>query len=127
MKKLITTLFSLAIIMSMTILTSCSSAPSDADVSSVLTKYQSGSELTKADYDILLNYAEAAIDEMAPLAKKAENAESMEEIADIIKKGEKIEKKYKYMDNVVDILDNADDADLGSKGEALVKKLEDLY
>lgn len=73
MKKLITTFLSLTILMSMAILSSCGSAPSDADVNSVLSKYESGSELTKDDYNTLIDYAEAAIDEMAPLAKKELN------------------------------------------------------
>lgn len=132
MKKLFSTLFALAVIVSMTMLTSCSSAPSNESVGKIVEKYNNGDKLTEADYTTLLDYAEAALDEALPVAKEAQEiakSGDMDKIKKFQEKSEKIESKYKYMEEAMDIVENADVEELGAaNGEKvlkLVKKITD--
>lgn len=132
MKKLFSTLFALAVIVSMTMLTSCSSGPSNESVGKIIEKYNNGDKLTEADYTTLLDYAEAAFDEALPVAKEAQEiakSGDMDKIKKFQEKSEKIESKYKYMEAAMDIVENADVEELGAaNGEKvlkLVKKITD--
>lgn len=132
MKKLFSTLFAFAVIVSMTMLTSCSSGPSNESVGKIVEKYQNGDQLTEADYTTLLDYAEAALDEALPVAKEAQEiakSGDMDKIKKFQEKSEKIESKYKYMEEAMDIVENADVEELGAaNGEKvlkLVKKITD--
>lgn len=98
MKKLVSTLFALAVIVSMTVLTSCSGGPSNESVGKIVEKYNNGDQLTEADYSTLLDYADAAFDEALPVAKEAQeavNSGDMDKLKKIQEKSEKIESKYK--------------------------------
>lgn len=126
MKKLFTALFSMALIVSMTVLASCGGAPSGNDVKKVVEKYQNNDELTKADYEVLLDYVEAAMDEAIPLAKEITKAYEDGDDSKIEKlqaKSEKLESKYGYMEEAINIIENASDEDLGDKGVKLASKL----
>lgn len=132
MKKLFSTLFALAVIVSMTMLTSCSNGPSNESVGKIIEKYNNGDKLTEADYTTLLDYAEAALDEALPVAKEAQEiakSGDMDKIKKFQEKSEKIESKYKYMEAAMDIVENADVEELGAaNGEKvlkLVKKITD--
>ena len=116
----------------MTMLTSCSSGPSNESVGKIVEKYNNGDKLTEADYTTLLDYAEAALDEALPVAKEAQEiakSGDMDKIKKFQEKSEKIESKYKYMEAAMDIVENADVEELGAaNGEKvlkLVKKITD--
>lgn len=125
MKKLFSTLFALAVIVSMTMLTSCSSGPSNESVGKIIEKYNNGDKLTEADYTTLIDYADAALDEALPVAKEAKealNSGDMDKLEKIKEKSEKIESKYKYMEEAMNIVEKADADELGSaNGEKLLK------
>lgn len=125
MKKLVSTLFALAVIVSMTVLTSCSGGPSNESVGKIVEKYNNGDQLTEADYSTLLDYADAAFDEALPVAKEAQeavNSGDMDKLKKIQEKSEKIESKYKYMEEAMNIVEKADVDELGAaNGEKLLK------
>lgn len=132
MKKLFSTLFALAVIVSMTMLTSCSSGPSNESVGKIIEKYNNGDQLTEADYGTLLDYAEVAFDEVLPVAKEIQEAvksDDRDKINKLQEKSEKIVSKYKYMEVAMDIVEKADVEELGAaNGEKvlkLVKKITD--
>lgn len=127
MKKLFTTMFSLALILSLTVLSSCSSGPSSESVKQIIDKYDNDDKLTEADYGVLIDYMSAGIDEAIPLAKdlnKAIEKGDYEKAEKIAEKAEEIEKKYPHMTKVADIFDSGVNED--DLGEANVKKIEKL-
>lgn len=126
MKKLFTAMFSLAMIISLSVLTSCGGAPSNSDVKKVIEKYDDKGEISEKDYSALLDYLDAAMDEALPLVKdmkKAQENDDDDEIEAIEKKAEKLESKYEYFEDVLKIISNASDEDLGKSN---VKKAKDL-
>lgn len=109
MKKLITMLFSLAVIASMTVFTSCggsSKVPTSAEISSILQK--SYSDLTEKDGDMLVNYFVAYVDEATPLAKelnKAIESQDKDKIAELRQKIDELQDgKYKNVRTVINRL-----------------------
>lgn len=126
MKKLVSALFALAVIVSMTVLTSCSSGPSNESVGKIIEKYNSGEEMTEADYGTIIDYVDAAMDDVIPLYKeiqKAQESNDMDKLKSIREKAMKLQEKYSNMDGAIAIMDRADDAELG---EANVKKATKL-
>lgn len=124
MKKLITAIFSFAMMMTMTVLASCG-APSSADIEKIIDKYNENEELTPGDYDDLICYVNAALDEVEPLFEKMEKAKDnddydrAEEIRDQI---DELNDKYEYYDKAMRIIRRADSDDLGA-AKANAKKL----
>ncbi|MDE6198673.1 MAG: hypothetical protein K2L55_09205 [Muribaculaceae bacterium] len=130
MKKLFSTLFALAVIVSMTVLTSCGSGPSNESVGKIIEKYNNGDKLAEADYSTLLDYADAAFDEVLPIVKEAQeavNSGDSDKIKKLQEKSEKIVGKYKYMEEAMNIVENADVEDLGAaNGEKLMKVVKKI-
>lgn len=129
MKKLFSTLFAFAMIMSLTALASCSkkegegkNVPTSSEVAKILDK----SDLTNADYSVLLDYVEGAFDEMLPWWKELKAGESgdFDKAEEIAKKAEAIEKKYDMMNKVIPVVENASDEQLGEKGKNLMEKMQ---
>lgn len=130
MKKLFSTLFAFAMIMSLTALASCSkkegegkNVPTSSEVAKILDK----SDLTNAYYSVLLDYVEGAFDEMLPLmeeAQKAGESGDFDKAEEIAKKAEAIEKKYDMMNKVIPVVENASDEQLGEKGKNLMEKMQ---
>lgn len=124
MKKLITAMFALAMVVSMTVLSSCG-APSSAEIEKIIEKYDDDEELTPSDYNDLASYVEAAIDEVEPLFERMEKAkdnddyDKAEEIRDQIND---LNDKYEYYNKALRILRRADSDDLGS-AKSYVKKV----
>lgn len=108
MKKLFSSLLTLAVVAVMAVLTSCGGgAP---DVTSIVDKYNNGEELTDADYSALLDYTNAALDEALPLAKEAMAAMEdgdMEKVASLEEESKAIEAKYEHMEIVGQIIAGA--------------------
>lgn len=132
MKKLISTLFALAVIVSMTVLTSCGSKVDNATVGKIVEKYDNGDDLTEAEYGTLLDYVDAAMDDALPIIKDMQDAVAdgdMVKLQKLTKKGEELDGKYEYMDKAGRILDKVDESELGEanvkKIEALAKKISD--
>ncbi|MDE6756915.1 MAG: hypothetical protein K2J66_07195 [Muribaculaceae bacterium] len=132
MKKLISTLFALAVIVSMTVLTSCGSKVDNATVGKIVEKYDNGDDLTEAEYGTLLDYVDAAMDDALPIIKDMQDAVAdgdMVKLQKLTKKGEELDGKYEYMDKAGKILDKVDESELGEanvkKIEALAKKISD--
>lgn len=130
MKKLISSLFALAVIVSMTVLTSCGDKAASVDVSKIVENYDNGAKMTEADYSALLDYVDAAMDEALPLAKEIQEAAlsgNLDKAEDLQKKAEKIEAKYPDMEKALNIIENAEDSDMGAanveKGKKLIKKI----
>lgn len=131
MKKLFSTLFALAVIVSMTVLSSCGGV-NNASVGKIIEKADNGEKLTEADYGTLIDYVDAAMDDMLPLYKEVQEAQesgNFDKLQDIQKKGEKLEAKYEHMEKALALIDRADDSDLGEanmeKGLKLIKKMSD--
>ena len=127
MKKLISSLFAFAVIFSMTVLASCGGAP---NVSKIIEKHDNGEALTEADYSALIDYANAAMDEVIPILKEITEASEkgdFDAIKDIEEKGKELEAKYSDMDKVVDIIDSASSEDLGESNTAKAKKMFEKY
>ena len=129
MKKLISSMFALAVIVSMTVLTSCGGG-SKVDVSKVIENYNKGEQLTQADYSALLDYVDAAMDEALPIVKEIQEAAmngDQSKIESLQKKAENLENKFPDMEKALDIIENASDADMGAanveKGKKLIKKM----
>lgn len=134
MKKLFTTMFSLALIISLSVLASCGGAPSKASVDKVIEKYDASEELTESDYSVLIDYISAAMDDALPLAKEMKKAyenDDYDKIEKLQKKAEKIEEKYPDMEDALSIIQRADDDELGTKNvekaKKLLRKMTDIY
>ena len=132
MKKLIWTLFAFAVIVSMTVLTSCGSKVDNATVGKIVEKYDNGDDLTEAEYGTLLDYVDAAMDDALPIIKDMQDAVAdgdMVKLQKLTKKGEELDGKYEYMDKAGKILDKVDESEIGEanvkKIEALAKKISD--
>lgn len=126
MKKLISYLFALAVIVSMTVLTSCGSKVDNESVGKVVEKYDNGDELTDADYGTLLDYLDVAMEDASSLTEEAMKLQQKPDI-DALKKLEKkyqdLEKKYKYIDQVSAIIGSTDESQLN---ESNMKKAEKI-
>lgn len=124
MKKLITSLFAFAAILSMTVLSSCGGgAP---DVKDIIKKYDAGEKLTEGDYSELIDYLEASFDELIPLAKEYEKINTLTEYEDRKALKEKIFLKqfeYANQDKVGLILDCALEEELGMENYDRFQKL----
>ena len=100
MKKIFATLFAFAAIASMTMLTSCGGAPSNEEIKKIVDRYDEGggsNELNDKDYDMLISYLEAAVNEALPLAKemkKADENDDYDKVKELNKKNEQLEEKY---------------------------------
>ena len=126
MKKLFSTLFALAVIVSMTVLTSCSGGPSNESVGKIIEKYNSGDQLTEADYGTIIDYVDAAMDDVLPIYQEVQKAyenQDMDKIKSLQEKSMKLQEKYSKMDGAIAIMDSADDAELGEANVEKAKKL----
>lgn len=126
MKKLFSTLFALAVIVSMTVLTSCSGGPSNESVGKIIEKYNSGDQLTEADYGTIIDYVDAAMDDVLPIYQEVQKAyenQDMDKIKSLQEKSMKLQEKYSNMDGAIAIMDRADDAELGEANVEKAKKL----
>lgn len=126
MKKLFSTLFALAVVVSMTMLTSCSSGSSNESVGKIIEKYQNGDKLTEADYGTVIDYVDAAMDDVIPLYKEVQEAQEnsdMDKLKSLRDKAMKLQEKYSKMDGAIAIMDSADDAELGEANVEKAKKL----
>lgn len=126
MKKLFSTLFALAVVVSMTMLTSCSGGPSNESVGKIIEKYQNGDKLTEADYGTVIDYVDAAMDDVIPLYKEVQEAQEnsdMDKLKSLQDKAMKLQEKYSKMDGAIAIMDSADDAELGEANVEKAKKL----
>lgn len=126
MKKLFSTLFALAVIVSMTMLTSCSGGPSNESVGKIIEKYNNGDQLTEADYGTVIDYVDAAMDDVIPLYKEVQDAQEnsdMDKLKSLQDKAMKLQEKYSKMDGAIAIMDSTDDAELGEANVEKAKKL----
>ena len=127
MKKLISSLFAFAVIFSMTVLASCGGAP---NVSKIIEKHDNGEALTEADYSALIDYADAAMDEVIPILKELTEATEkgdFDAVKDFDKKAEDLDAKYPDMSKVVTIIDSASSEDLGESNAAKAQKLMEKF
>ena len=131
MKKLISTLFALAVIVSMTVLTSCGGVD-NAAVGKIVEKYDNGDDLTEAEYGTLIDYVDAAMDDALPIIKDMQDAVAdgdMVKLQKLSKKGDELDGKYEYMNQAGTILGHADESMLGDANvkrlEAMAKKISD--
>ena len=127
MKKLISSLFAFAVIFSMTVLASCGGAP---NVSKIIEKHDNGEALTEADYSALIDYANAAMDEVIPILKELTEATEkgdFDAVKDFDKKAEDLDAKYPDMSKVVTIIDSASSEDLGESNAAKAQKLMEKF
>ena len=123
MKKLITSLFALAVVFSVTVLSSSGGAP---NVSAIIDKHDAGETLTEADYSALIDYAAAAMDENIPVIKdKKEAIESgdADKIAEVEALEKAIEEKYEHMEKIGEIIMGASEEEIG---EDNIKKFQEL-
>lgn len=126
MKKLISSLFALAVIVSMTVLTSCGGGVDNAKVGKIVEKSNNNEQLTEADYGTLLDYVDAAMDDALPIFKDVQAAIAdgdMEKVASLKEKAEKLETKYPYMNEALSIIEYADDSELGAANQEKGKKI----
>ena len=127
MKKLISSLFAFAVIFSMTVLASCGGAP---NVSKIIEKHDNGEALTESDYSALIDYADAAMDEVIPILKELTEATEkgdFDAVKDFDKKAEDLDAKYPDMSKVVTIIDSASSEDLGESNAAKAQKLMEKF
>lgn len=127
MKKLFTAIFSFAMVMTMTVLASCGGAPSSADIEKIIDKYNDDEQLTPGDYNDLISYVDAAIDEVEPIMKKKEQARENDDYDRVDKYDdelEALEDKYEYYSDALRIIRHADDDDLGSAKSAAKKLIK---
>lgn len=135
MKKLFSTLFAFAVIVSMTVLTSCggSSAPSNEDVKTVIDKADKGTALTESDWTVIIDYVDAAMDDMIPMYKDINAAQESGDYSKIEKmqdKAQELTEKYKYLFEAIAVMENCDDdTEIGKsneeKAEKLIKKMSE--
>lgn len=126
MKKLISSLFALAVIVSMTVLTSCGGGVDNAKVGKIVEKSNNNEQLTEADYGTLLDYIDAAMDDALPIYKDVQAAIAdgdMEKVVSLKEKAEKLETKYPYMTEALSIIEYADDSELGAANQEKGKKI----
>lgn len=126
MKKIFSTIFAVAVIVSMAVLTSCGGAPGNADVAKIIDKYDDGEKLTEKDYSNLIDYYDAAMDEALPFAEdmqKYVEKGDMENAGKIMEKVEKIENKYEHAGRVAYILSGLNKEDLGESNALKMKEL----
>ena len=124
MKKLIKSLFALAVVFSVTVLSSCGGAP---NVSGIIDKHDAGETLTEADYSALIDYAAAAMDESIPVIKdmkEAMESGDVDKIAEVEASQKAIEEKYEHMDKIGEIIMGASEEEVG---EDNIKKFEELF
>lgn len=130
MKKLFTAMFTLAMIISLSVLTSCGGAPSNNDVKKIIEKYDDKGELSEKEYGVLIDYFDAAMDEALPIAKemmKAQKNGDYDKAEELNKKGEKIGEKYKYSQEAFDIISSASEKELGKSNAQKAKKLASKF
>lgn len=120
MKKLFTTLFAFAIVVSMSVLASCGGAPSNERVEELMNK----PELSEDDYGELISYVEAAADEAIPVYQKLETAQC-DAAAELEAKADALDEKYKYFGEVLFMLDHATSEELGAANVMLYNNLLD--
>ena len=127
-------MFSLALILSLSVLASCGGAPSKESVDKVIEKYDDSEDLTEADYSVLIDYISAAMDDALPIAKEMKKAyenDDYDKLEKLQEKAQKIEEKYPDMEEALRIIQRADDDELGTKNvekaKKLLKKMADIY
>lgn len=131
MKKIFATLFAFAAIASMTMLTSCGGAPSNEEIKKIVDRYDEGggsNELNDKDYDMLISYLEAAVNEALPLAKemkKADENDDYDKVKELNKKNEQLEEKYSELPGVIRIFNDVDEHEMGDTRYAKIEKLRD--
>lgn len=121
MKKIFNIFMTLSLLVAMTGFISCKGGdsdnsdggsgdgkPSDAKVEKVIEKYDNGDDLSDADYDVLLSYAESALQEFTKPRKDYLRANEINDV-DLERKAkqqmEKISKKYSLIEQVGNILE----------------------
>lgn len=139
MKKLFSIFFTLSLLVAMTGFTSCKGGdgddsdgegggkPSKAKVEKVIDKYDNGDDLTDADYNVLLSYAEAALKEITKPRKdylRANETDDVELERKAKQQMEKIADKYDLMEYVGNILEDTQ-YNMSSKIEKRYEKFMD--
>lgn len=125
MKKFFTTLFSLALICSIAVLSSCSSAPSNEEVEKII--YKTAASMDQDDFSMLIDYVGAAIDESLPVIKKfseARDAGDYDKLEDLMKERKQLQEKYPYLDEAMRKVNTAVRSDMVD--ESNMKKIEKI-
>lgn len=131
MKRFITAVFAFIAIASMTVLSSCGGSPSNEQIKEIVDRYDDGggsNELNDKDYDMLISYLEAAVNEALPLAKEIEKADENDDydkVKELNKKSEQLEEKYCELPGVLRIFNDVDEHEMGDARYAKIEKLRD--
>lgn len=125
MKKLLTGIFSIMMLLSLAVMSSCGGAPTSAEIEKIVDKYDDDMPLTADDYNDLISYIDAALDEVGSLYAKWEKAEELgqyRKIEEYEAQEDALKEKYEYYSKALRIIKRADDDDLGS-AKANARKL----
>lgn len=127
-------MFTMALVMSLTVLASCGGAPSNAEVGKIIDKYDETGELTEGEWGTLLDYIDAGLNDALPLAKEAQKAiadDDYDKLEKLEAKGEKLEEKYPHMDKVERIFNRVDEDEIGAanikKAEKIKERMMELF
>lgn len=126
MKKLITALFTLTLIVSMSILASCGGAPSNEQVEKIIEKYDE-EKLSPSDYQTLITYVDTAIDKATELfkaRKKAEKNDDYDTLDRLEDEFDELNDRYEYYSKALRIIRRASDDELGSASSNAKKLLK---
>lgn len=127
MRKFIFALLALAFVASMASLTSCKHVPADKEAYDISGKIYDGEFVTNEEYESLINYFEAAFDDMRPLLeeyKEAAKVHDYSKIADLEYELRKKDENYMYVGRAIDALDRCDEAEMGAKNYSRFHKLK---
>lgn len=123
-------MFAFAMILTMSVLSSCSSTPSNEEVKSILDK----EKLTEADYGKLIDYVDASLDATLPVLNKVKDAQKdgdFSKLSGLESDVKEIQAKYPYAQHALFVVETASKEDLGEsnakKYDSVISKAEKFY
>ncbi|MDE6317840.1 MAG: hypothetical protein K2L73_05530 [Muribaculaceae bacterium] len=125
MKKVFAKLFGLALIVSLSVLSSCGGAPSNEEVKAITEKHIS--TVTDSEYGKLIDYVGAAINDALPVVKKineAKEAGDYDNLEKLYNERKEIQEKYPYMSEAMSIVNRA--VNLDEISSSNMKKIEKI-
>lgn len=130
MKKLFSTMFAFALVMSMAMFTSCSGTPSNEEVAKIIKEAAKDRTLTADDYKTLVRYCDAGLDKLAALQEKIDKAREEGNEADLTEyygQGDYLmENDFKHYNAAMRIIMWTDDDELGDALDK-VKQFREKY
>ncbi len=130
MKKIFSAMCAIALMVSMTVIASCSSKPDDAAAGKIIEKAQT-EDLTESDYGTLLDYIDGAMDDVLPLFEKIQKASEdgdFDKVMSFTEEAQKLEAKYSNLQDALDLIEDVSDEAIGSanveKGKKILEKMQ---